>query len=124
MRKILVSLALVTATIGAGVPAAAEAQSHARSPIRVLGPSRGQVNALLGDLSRAEQRITRSFQRRIISAREATGLRREAQGIRFRLNMAARGGISHREFANLRVQVTRLNQRVTMERRDWDRRRG
>jgi hypothetical protein len=123
MRKILLSVALGTATVAGtvAIPAAAQAQRSWQHP---NGPTRGQVNALLGDLSRAEQRINRSFQRRIISAREAAGLRREANGIRLQLNRAARNGIGGREFATLRFQVNRLEQRVRMERRDVDRRRG
>lgn len=123
MRKFLISIALGAATVAVATPAAAQ-PGYARPGWHHGGPSRGQVNALLVDLNRAEQRISRSFQRRIISAREATGLRREASNIRVRLNVAARNGINAREFASLRMQVNRLEQRVTMERRDRDRRRG
>ena len=122
MRKILISLALGAATVAA-VPAAAQS-GYGRPGYHHNGPTRGQVNALLGDLNRAEQRIAVSQRRGFISPREAMGLRREANAVRIRLNMAARGGISDREFANLRFQVNRLEQRIRMERRDWDRRRG
>lgn len=123
MRKFFVSLALGAATVAGtvAIPAGAQAQRSWQHP---NGPTRGQINALLVDLNRAEMRINRSLQRRIISPREATGLRREAISIRGQLNRAARNGIGGREFASLRVQVNRLEQRVTMERRDWDRRRG
>lgn len=121
MRKILISMALGAATITGTVafPAAAQAQRGWHHN----GPTRGQVNALLGDLNRAEQRITMSQRRGFISAREAVGLRREANAIRIRLNVAARGGINQREFANLRFQVNRLEQRVRMERNDRNNRR-
>lgn len=123
MRKFLVSIALGAATVAGtvAIPAAAQAQRSWQHP---NGPTRGQINALLVDLNRAEQRINRSLQRRIISPREAMGLRREATNIRFQLNRAARNGIGGREFASLRFQVNRLEQRIVMERRDWDRRRG
>lgn len=123
MRKILISMALGAATVAGTValPAAAQAQRSWQHP---NGPTRGQINALLGDLARAEQRIAVSQRRGFLSAREAIGLRREAAGIRVRLNVAARNGIGAREFANLRFQVNRLEQRVRMERRDRDRRRG
>ncbi|MGE0179587.1 MAG: hypothetical protein AB7O91_07190 [Sphingomonas sp.] len=124
MRKILVSVALATATIAAAVPAAAEAQSHARSPYRPLLVSRADVNNLVRDLNRVDAGITRSLQRRIISPREAFGLRREANQVRVRLNWASRGGINGREFATLRGQVNRLEMRLRMERRDRDGRRG
>ena len=123
MRKLLVSVALATATIAAAVPAVAEAQ--ARPGWVRGGPTRGQVNELLRDLNRAEQRIAIAQQRRRdgISPREAAGLRREAQQIRFRLNLAARNGISGREFGDLRMRVNRLEQRVRFERHDRDNRR-
>ena len=123
MRKILISVALGAATVAGtvAIPAAAQAQRSWQHP---NGPSRGQVTNLLNDLNRAELRIQRSVNRRIISMREAAGLRREATNIRFQLNRASRDGIGAREFASLRFQVNRLEQRVTMERRDWDRRRG
>ncbi len=123
MRKFMISIALGAATIAGtvAIPAAAQAQRSWQHP---GGPTRGQLNALLVDLNRAEQRINRSFQRRIISAREAAGLRREAAGIRLQLHRAARNGIGAREFASLRFQVNRLEQRVMMERRDRDGRRG
>lgn len=122
MRKILISLAIGAATIAA-VPAAAQ-PGHARQGWHQNGPTRGQVNALLGDLNRAEQRIAVSQRRGMISAREAMGLRREANAVRIRLNLAARNGIQQREFTNLRFQVNRLEQRIRAERRDRDGRRG
>ncbi len=123
MRKILISVALGAATVAGTValPAAAQAQRSWQHP---HGPSRGQVMNLLNDLNRAESRIQRSVNRRIISPREAIGLRREATSVRVQLNRAARNGIGAREFASLRFQVNRLEQRITAERRDWDRRRG
>lgn len=128
MRKIFLSVALATATIATAAPAVAEAQSHARSPHRPMwnqgGPTRAQINDLLRDLNRAENGIQRAQQRRIISPREARGLRNQARQINHRLNMASRNGINNREFGSLRMQVNRLEQRLRMERRDRDGRRG
>ena len=123
MRKLLISAALATATIATAVPTVAMAQPG--YGWQRGGPHRAQVNELLRDLSRAEQRITRAtYQRRDgISNREAASLRREAQSIRYRLNLALRNGINGREFASLRVRVNRLEQRVRFERRDNDNRR-
>lgn len=123
MRKVLLSVALGAATIAGtvAIPAAAQAQRSWQHP---YGPTHGQIRALLVDLNRAENRIERSLRRGFISPREAFGLRREANSIRFQLNRAARNGIGGREFASLRFQVNRLEQRIRMERRDWDRRRG
>ena len=123
MRKLLVSVALATATIAAAVPAAAEAQN--RSGWHRGGPTRAQVNELLRDLNQAENRIDRAARQRRdgISPREALSLRREANQIRVRLNWAARNGISGREFGDLRSRVNRLEQRIRIERRDNDNRR-
>ena len=125
MRKLLISVAIATATIAA-VPAAAQYHGggHARAGWHQNGPSRAAVNNLVRDLNQAQNRITRLQQRRQISPREAVSLRREAMQIRQRLHFAARGGISGREFAQLRLRVNRLEQRIRLERRDRDRRPG
>lgn len=131
MRKFLISVALVSTALTA-VPAMAQERGqgygqrddhrgdHRGGGWNRGGPHRGQVNELLRDLSRAEQRIDRA---RGISRREAMGLRREARQIRFSLNLALRNGINQREFFNLRTRVNRLEARVRLERNDNDRRR-
>jgi hypothetical protein len=129
MRKFLISIALVSTALTAAAPATAQYRDNyrnrgdARAEWNRGGPSRQAINELLRDLGRAENRIERSAQRRIISQREAFGLRREAQQIRVRLDRASRNGISGREFGALRVQVNRLEQRVRIERNDRDGRR-
>ena len=121
MRKLLVSVALATATLAA-VPAAAQYRDH-HPGWNQRGPSRPAVNNLLRQLDNVDVRITRSMQRRVISQREAFSLRRESNQIRSRLGIAARNGLSGREFANLQVQVNRLEQRLRIERHDRDGRR-
>ena len=124
MRKILVSVAVATATLAA-VPAAAQYHSnHNRPAYGQRGPNWQAVNDLRRDLARIEDRITRSARRGIISQREASGLRREANRIENRLQRASRGGLTVREFAQLRAQTMRLEQNLRVERRDNDRRRG
>jgi len=128
MRRLLITVALATATIAAAVPAAAQPYGNRGDRGDRLGGAgwqrggadRGQVNDLLRDLSRAENQIDRA---RGISRREAMGLRNEARQIRFRLNFALRGGISGREFGELRARVNRLEARVRFERHDRDNRR-
>lgn len=130
MRKLLVSLAVATATLTA-VPAAAQNRGYDhRGDDRRWddrrdhrGPDRRAVNQLIRQLDEVDQRINRSARRGIISPREAFGLRREANQIRNRLHRAGRNGLSGREFAELRVQVNRLEQRLRIERRDRDGRR-
>ena len=134
MRKFLISIALVSTAVTA-VPAMAQSRADNlqfaqrgdrdnRGNWNRGGPSRQAINELLRDLNRAESQIQRSVQRRIISPREAVSLRREANQIRARLNYALRGGLSGREFGELRVRVNRLEQRIRIERRDRDRRPG
>ena len=137
MRKFLISVALVSTALTA-VPAMAQERSRQgydqrndhrdhrdnRGNWNRHGPSRQAVNELLRDLNRAESQIERAVARRIISRREAISLRREANQIRARLNYALRGGLSGREFGELRVRVNRLEQRIRIERRDRDRRPG
>jgi hypothetical protein len=127
MRKFLISVALVSTALTAA-PALAQDYGHRgdhRGAWNRGGPDRGQVNNLLQDLNRVENRIAVAQRRNRdgISRREAAGLRREAQQIRFRLNQAFRGGINNREFAELRMRVNRLEQRVRFERNDRDNRR-
>jgi hypothetical protein len=126
MRKILIS-ALMLSTVVAVAPAAASHggphRDRGHNEWNRGGPSRQAINELIRDLNRAETRIDRSAQRRIISQREAFSLRREANQIERRLQRASRDGISHREFASLRAQVNRLEQRLRIERNDRDGRR-
>jgi len=126
MRKFLIS-ALVLSTVVGVAPAAAQRGGYNNDRSTVAwnrgGPSRQAINELLRDLQRAENGIQRSVQRRVISQREAVGLRRQANQIERRLNLASRNGITGREFASLRVQVNRLQQRLRIERQDRDGRR-
>ena len=139
MRKFLISIALVSTAVTA-FPAMAQNYGYDQRDDRRdgrydrrddqrgnwnrHGPSRQAINELLRDLNRAESQIERAVARRIISRREAVSLRREANQIRIRLNYAMRGGISGREFGELRVRVNRLEQRIRIERRDRDRHPG
>ena len=127
MRKFLISVALVSTALTAAPAMAqdgrqdyAQRGDHRGGGWNRGGPSRQAINELLRDLNRAEAGIERAVQRRVISRREAFGLRREANQIRHRLNLASRNGISGREFGSLRMQVNRLQQRLRIERRDRD----
>ena len=126
MRKFLIP-ALVLSTVVGVAPAAAQHGGYHSDRGNVAwnrgGPSRMAINELIRDLNRVEMRIDRSAQRRIISQREAFGLHREANQIERQLQRAGRNGISGREFASLRVQVNRLEQRLRIERQDRDGRR-
>jgi hypothetical protein len=127
MRKLLVSVALATATIAAASPAAAQYHNPNRGGWDQRddrrGPARPAVNNLLRQLDQVDMRIERSARRGIISQREAFGLRRESNQIRVRLGYRGRDGLSGREFASLQFQVNRLEQRLRLERNDRDNRR-
>jgi hypothetical protein len=133
MRKVLISVALATATLAA-VPAAAQYRDSGyqqrddhrdhRGDWDRRGPSRQSIYQLIQRIDHVENRIERSARRGIISPREAIGLRRQANRIENRLHRAGRDGLSGREFAELRVQVNHLEQRLRFERRDIDGRRG
>lgn len=124
MRKFLIP-ALILSTVAAVAPASAQYSGHRGNHVEWNrgGPSRQAINELLRDLQRVESRIDRSVQRRVISQREAFGLRRQANSIERQLQRASRNGINGREFASLRVQVNRLEQRLRVERNDRDGRR-
>jgi hypothetical protein len=124
MRKFLISIALAS-TVVTAAPAMAQYRSgdYRHAEWNRGGPSRQAINELLRDLRRAENLIQRSVQRRAISQREANGLRRDANRVENRLDQASRNGINNREFASLRLQVDRLEQRVRIERNDRDGRR-
>jgi len=124
MRKLLVSVAVATATLAA-VPAAAQYnQPRQHSSWNHRGPDRQAVQQLVRRLNEVDARIDRQARRGNISQREAFALNRQVVQIRNRLARAGRNGLSGREFAELRVQVNRLEQNLRLERRDRDGRRG
>jgi len=128
MRKLLVSVAIATATLAA-VPAAAQYRDSGwnqrdNDGWNQRGPGRPAVSNLLRRLDQVETRIHRSARRGDISQREAFRLNRNANQIRGQLQYSSRNGLSGREFADLQVRVNRLEQRLRVERQDGDGRRG
>ena len=123
MRKLLVSVAIATATLAA-VPAAAQYQNSGWGRQDDRSWNRQGFNNLLRQIEQVDNRIDRSARRGFISQREAYGLKRSATNLRGDLRRSARNGLTRREFADLQVRVDRLEQRVRIERRDGDGRRG
>lgn len=70
------------------------------------------------------RQISRAAARQAISQREVTGLRRQAITLQRTCNRYGRNGFSRVEVAALESGVNRLRQRLRLERRDWDGRRG
>ena len=127
MRNFLIPALVLSTVVGVAPAAASHGGYHSDRGQHAVwnrgGPSRQAINELLRDLQRAENGIQRSVQRRVISQREAFGLRRQANQIERQLQIASRNGISGREFGSLRAQVNRLQQRLRIERQDRDGRR-
>ncbi|MDQ8755483.1 hypothetical protein RCO27_04505 [Sphingosinicella sp. LHD-64] len=119
MRKVLVSIALATATIGSTAIVASPAVAQ---PAWRLHP--GANRQIQQDINQLDRRITRAEQRRTISRREAFGLRREANDIRRLYARYSRNGLDRREVRDLQSRVNTVHARLRYERRDWDRWRG
>lgn len=114
MRKFLISAALASATLFAAAPATAQ-------PWRLSPAIQREIQQ---DINQLDRRIDRAQQRRTISRREATGLRRDALQIRRTYGLYARNGLDRREVRDLQNRVNVVHQRLRFERRDWDRGRG
>ncbi len=83
------------------------------------------VNAQIrDDINGLRQAIDRAAARRTISGREAVGLRQQARNIQTQYADFARGGLDRREVNTLQDHVNKVRDRLRMERRDWDGRRG
>ena len=99
MRKFLIPALVLSTVVGVAPAAAQHGGYHNNNRGNVAwnrgGPSRQAINELIRDLNRAESRIERSVQRRIISQREAFGLRREANQIERRLQLASHSPSRH-----------------------------
>jgi uncharacterized protein YdcH (DUF465 family) len=113
MRKFVI-LAAAAATAVTALPATAQSW-------RLRPAVRTQIQA---DINQLERQIDRAAQRRTISQREATGLRRQALRLQRDYNRFSRNGLDRSEVAQLEVETNRLRQRLRLERRDWDGRRG
>lgn len=113
MRKILFSV-IIASTALAAAPASAQAWR--------LQPSiHRQIQQ---DINQLDNRIDRAEQRRRISRQEANGLRRQGRQLVRTYQRFSRNGLNRAEVAQLEVGINRLHQRLRIERRDWDGRRG
>lgn len=114
MRKLVISAFMAAAAIGAAAPASAQAWR--------LQP--GVQRQIQSDINQLDRQISRAVQRRTVSQREATGLRRQAMSLQRAYNRYSRNGLDRQEVAQLQTQVNRLHQRLRLERRDWNNGRG
>ncbi len=113
MRKLIVSVAIATATLAA-VPAAAQYNQGQHQGWNQRGPDRQAVNQLVRQLNQVDAQIDRQVRRGRISQREGFALNRQANQIRNRLARAGRNGLNGREFAQLRVQVNQLERNLRL----------
>lgn len=113
MRKIMLSL-IAASTAFSAVPASAQAW-------RVQPAAARQIQS---DISQLNTQISRAQQRRTVSPREATSLRRQALQLQRTYNRFSRNGLDRNEVRQLESQVNGLRQQLRLERRDWDGRRG
>lgn len=114
MLKFMISAAMAAAAIAGSAPASAQAW-------RLQPTAQRQIQ---GDISQLDRQISRAADRGTISRREATGLRRDALGLQRLYNQYSRNGLDRVEVSRLQGQVNRIHQRLRLERRDWDGRRG
>ena len=120
MRKLLIAAALISSAATAAPALAQPGYGHRGPAWTQLRP---RVDALLRDLNEVDRRIQFAIDRRQVSPREAVGLRRESDRIRFAIMRHGRDGISERELVNLRSRVDGLQMRLRFERHDRDGRR-
>lgn len=113
MRNIILAAAIAATGLTA-IPAAAQ-------PWRPQPAAHRQIR---NDLERLDRQIDRAAQRRLVSPREAIGLRRDAAQLQRTYDRFARNGLDRREIAQLERQIDRLQAQLRLERRDRDSRRG
>lgn len=114
MRKVILAAA-IAATGLVAIPASA-------APAWKIQPA--IHHKIDRDINQLDRQIDRAAQRRAISPREATSLRRDANQLQRTYYRFARNGLDRREVAQLERQIDRLQQKLRMERRDRDSRRG
>lgn len=116
MRKLILSIAAAAAAVTATTAVPASAQVWRIQP--------AVQREIRQDINQLERRIARAESRRAISRREAASLRREADQLERTYYRFSRNGLTRYEVAQLETGVNRLHQRLRLERRDWDGRRG
>lgn len=115
MRKIVISAMIAGAAVLA-TPAAAAAQNY--------GGWGNQGNGIAQEINQLQNQVQRAQQRRTISAREATALRRQVTMLQRNFRLYSRNGLDRREVATFQSQVNQVRQGLRAERRDRDNRRG
>jgi predicted RNase H-like nuclease (RuvC/YqgF family) len=125
MRKVLISLAAAAATLAVAAPASAQVYGAPRynAPYgNAYGYGYGNIRALQMRVDAIQRQINVLDRRNILSNREARRLREQSRDLERRLHQRARNGLSPREMQNIQIRIARLEQRVQIQARDWNRR--
>ena len=118
MRKFLMTTALVTATIAAAAPAAAQWAPPVPQGYAYGYNNQGQVRRLEARVDQIRRQIRRLDQRNILSEREAARLSEEARELDRRINMLSRNGFSPRDRADIERRLARLEYRLQRDVQD------
>ena len=111
MRKMLLSLAVVSAALVTAAPASAQ---------RGYGypGDRGLMQRFESQIVQINHRIERSARRRAISGGEYRALREHSRELRQRLYRFARNGLDRGEVQDISDRIDNLRDRIRDERRD------
>jgi len=110
------------AALGMG---AATSASAWEAPRHNAGHNTPMRNAeIRSEINGLRAQIDRAVARRMISQREAIGLRRDAAAVQQLYARYARGGLTNQEVRVLKSRVDHIQAALRMERRDRDGRRG
>jgi len=121
MRKVLISIAAVSAAVVAVAPASAQGyygQGYGQGHGQNYRGDHGLVQRFDSQIAQLHQRIDRSGQRGAISGGEYRSLRNQAQNLRRRLFSFARNGLSRGEAQDISRRIQNLRERIRDERRD------
>ncbi len=112
MRKFVLALVAVAATMVGATSAVAQYYPAPLPPAYGLRGNWGEVGALKSRIDNIRQQISRLDRRDAISANTTDRLLREADKIERRLYGKARDGLDPREAGDIRYRLERLEQRV------------
>ncbi len=114
------ALMAATALGAVAIPATANAQASVRfGAPGYWTPERS--NAIRTQIWNLDRDIDRAAQRRTITRREATSLRRDVRWLRNQYQAYSRNGLTLQEVRTLQARVNTVRTRLRMERADWDR---
>ncbi len=126
MRKTVLAAVLSTLVAGVATPALAHdtGRYHYGNRVEAAYITPGRNADVRRDIWQLDESINRAQRNRVISPREAQGLRRDLQNLKDDYNRYARRGLSANEYRSLEGKVSQMRYRLQVERRDRDGRRG